>query len=55
MNKEKMFESNKETSYEAELIINQNLFDLKIIDYNTYQGFINYVLTKIKKAKMSMI
>lgn len=41
----------KVAELEMQRIINQRLYDIKAIDYNSYQKFANFVLAKIKKIK----
>ena len=40
----------KQMSYEVQLIINQKLYDNKVIDYKMYQLFLEYILKKINNC-----
>lgn len=40
----------KQISYETQMIINQKLYDNKIIDYKMYQSFLDYILKKLNQV-----
>lgn len=48
---ENLFKITRKEELETQLIINQNLYDMKVIDYDTYQGFVNLVLAKLNKIQ----
>ncbi len=53
MDNKKLLSANRKMELESELIINQNLYDMNVIDYKTYQSFVNYVLSKLSKLQMN--
>lgn len=53
MNSEAIFNLTRKAELETQLIINKNLYDMKIIDYNTYQNFVNHILTKLQQIRVT--
>ena len=53
MESENVFNLSRELELETQLIINRNLYEMKVIDSETSQAFTNYILGKLQKVQMA--
>lgn len=50
MENKNVFNVSRELELETQLIINQKLYEMKVIDSETSQAFTNYILGKLQRV-----